>query len=558
MNASPSPHPPGRALLRLAGVFTQVACAACLLLGTIAFVLVQQNKSDGAEYVIPWAIGAMTGLIAGGLLVRGGLFSLLLAATLDLAFGTVLLVLDHETLASLLRVLPEDDIAMIGDALVGAAIGMLVVGALCLLAIPQALRYGRWLHASSASMEIAPGLGSTERGWAPPPSPRTSSVWRAPAAPVEERRSRRRMYIALAGFAIGVGAGIGVLVSSSTGSSAGPASGGAVADGSAGSGKTGSAVGEQGRTKMDPGVVSVDSGSGSGSGSAKAPDEGTGSLFVKKPKKTVEAMLQDQRAAIGNGDLKALVATLAPGAACFGVDHDEVAIGRPAVEAMLKRDLGDLAGVTVVTRFSQVGGERDHAWIAQELELQAGRTKRAFTVTQLAAAIDGTWQVVACHWARPVRDSVAERVALLGTKPSPSPITSKLDGPKELEAAVRAAFGSRKGFIETRSERADGFNFGSGPSERIVGGAQVKKIFGRLSSEIRVHDGVLAVAGNAWDPLQRGAPWIAYALVNADYTSKTRAATELTHTFRVLAVLLREGNDWKVVQTQWSHGGPIR
>lgn len=36
------------------------------------------------------------------------------------------------------------------------------------------------------------------------------------------------------------------------------------------------------------------------------------------------------------------------------------------------------------------------------------------------------------------------------------------------------------------------------------------------------------------------------------------AATNLTQTFRVLAILLKEGADWRIVQTQWSHGGPIR
>jgi ketosteroid isomerase-like protein len=61
-----------------------------------------------------------------------------------------------------------------------------------------------------------------------------------------------------------------------------------------------------------------------------------------------------------------------------------------------------------------------------------------------------------------------------------------------------------------------------------------------------------------WDPAQKGAPYIAYAIANVDFTTKTRAATDLTQTFRVLAVLLKEGSEWKIVQTQWSHGGPIR
>jgi len=36
------------------------------------------------------------------------------------------------------------------------------------------------------------------------------------------------------------------------------------------------------------------------------------------------------------------------------------------------------------------------------------------------------------------------------------------------------------------------------------------------------------------------------------------AATDVTQTFRVLAIMLKEGADWKIVQTQWSNGGPVR
>ena len=50
---------------------------------------------------------------------------------------------------------------------------------------------------------------------------------------------------------------------------------------------------------------------------------------------------------------------------------------------------------------------------------------------------------------------------------------------------------------------------------------------------------------------------IGWAAVNVDYTAKSRAATDVTQTFRVLAILLRDGTDWKIVQTQWSNGGPI-
>jgi hypothetical protein len=69
---------------------------------------------------------------------------------------------------------------------------------------------------------------------------------------------------------------------------------------------------------------------------------------------------------------------------------------------------------------------------------------------------------------------------------------------------------------------------------------------------------VWAVAGNAWDPAQKDAPYIAFAAINADMLLKTKAATDLTQTFRVLLILLKEGSEWKIVQAQFSHGGPIR
>ncbi len=258
---------PGRAVLRIAGLLTQLACAGCLLLGTIAFVMVHQNKTGGTGYAIAWAAAAMVGLVFGGLMARGGLIAILGSALLDLGLAIVLVALDYDTLASLLQALADSDVAMVGNALVGVAIGLFVIAALCLLSIPQGIRYTRWLHAGQsgefAAMSAAetdrrfppppelgggsgpgpgpgtgyapgvglgpgPGFGPelgqgrpriTNRGFAPPPltgMAAKSSMWRPPTAPVAERRSRRRMYFALGGFAIGFGAGIGVLVSSTT------------------------------------------------------------------------------------------------------------------------------------------------------------------------------------------------------------------------------------------------------------------------------------------------------------------------------------------------------
>lgn len=532
------PIQPRRWLLRFAGLLTQLSAAGCLLLGTIAFVLIQQNKSGGGSYVIAWGAAAMVALVFGGLMVRGGLISLLIAALLDICFGSVLLVLDKRALAGMLRVLSNDDVAMVADILLIAALSLIWIGLLCFLSIPQAIRYGRWLHAgesgqlSSSDVQTA---ASTNRGFPPPPIPATASMWIMPVAPVAERRSRRRLYFALGGFAIGFGAGIGVLLSSTTRKAS--STDVVVVPPDNPTDKPVAKLDKPPEKKIEP--------PDAGSGSEVAPPPPTGT--------TVQTMLQDQRAAIARGDIEAVIATLAPEAIGFGVDADELALDRTAVAAQLKRDLGELSGGTqgIEVKFTHIGQEGSHAWIAQELELSSpGKPLRRFAVTMLAVQGKAGWQVVAWHWAVPVRDEVAEKVAILGTKPGAKAIPNKTIADKDLDKAVRDAFGSRKGFSDARSERDEGFNFGSGPQERIIGGSKVKSIFGKLRAEIKLHDNSAYILGVS--------STVGVALVNADFTHKTRAATDMTQTFRVLAVLLKEGDEWKLVLTQWSHGGPIR
>ncbi|HEX7843447.1 MAG TPA: hypothetical protein VF469_38505, partial [Kofleriaceae bacterium] len=213
-------------------------------------------------------------------------------------------------------------------------------------------------------------------------------------------------------------------------------------------------------------------------------------------------------------------------------------------------------GFTVASKALAVGEDRGHAWIAEQLDVGgAGRPVRSFAITELAALIDGSWQIVALHWATPVDDATAERLAILNRLPAPRPIADRHDGPAELDQAVRAAFASRAEFAEARSERPDAFNIGSG-GERARGAA-IKRIFGKLKAQLRIHDGARVVAGSAWDPAQKATPWIGWAALNVDFTSKTRAATDVTQTFRVLAILVKEAHGWKIVQTQWSNGGPL-
>ena len=266
-----------------------------------------------------------------------------------------------------------------------------------------------------------------------------------------------------------------------------------------------------------------------------------------------------QHAAIARADAKAFAALLAASAFGFGVDAGEVADGRDAVAAQLARDLGapPAAGFTIESKALAIGEDRGHAWIAEQLDVGgAGREPRSFAISELAAKINGSWQVVALHWAIPVDDATAERLAILSRLPPLRAVADRQAGSGELDQAVRAAFASRAAFADAHSERIDAFNYGSG-GERAHGGAAIKRIFTRLKSKFHIRDGARVVAGGAWDPAQSGAPWIGWAALNVDYTSKTRAGTDVTQTFRVLAVLIREASGWKIVQTQWSNGGPI-
>jgi hypothetical protein len=275
---------------------------------------------------------------------------------------------------------------------------------------------------------------------------------------------------------------------------------------------------------------------------------------------TVQRLIGAQHAAIANADRVALAGYLSPSVFGFGVDAEEIADGRDAVATQLVHDLGEppVGGFTLQSRTLAIGELRNHAWISEELEVAAaGHATRRFAISELAVALDGRWLVVALHWATPVDDATAERRAILGTLPVLIPIPDRDDGAGELAQAVRAAFASRTAFASARSRRPDAFNLGSG-GERAHGGDAIKRLFTKLKAQIRIHDGVRVVTGSAWDPAQRGDPWIGWAAVNVDFTSKTRAATEVTQPLRVLAILIKEDASWKLVQTQWSNGGPIR
>jgi hypothetical protein len=543
----------------------------CLLIGTIGLVLVEQNKTGGLAPVVAWLVTAMAGLVFGGLIYRGGLVSMLIAAAIDAGFGIVLVTAEQDGLRRLLKILRPSDVAAIQDALGVAGFVMIGAGAICLIALPQGIRYARWFRDAAATRNAM----STARGFPPPPVPVRSSAFIIPAE--DQPGSRRRLYMVLGGVAIGVGVGIGAVVSSNrlgtpaheTRAAAGPGSGSgkplAVPGAGSGSGRSTS-----GTAAPHPAIVS---------GSSRPPEvpqrdpapphdagvpaadphgPGSGGTATVRPAGTVQDLVLAQHAAIARADHKALAGLFAAGAFGFGTDAGEVADGRDAVAAQLVHDLGEppAGGFTVESKAIAIGEDRSHAWIAEQLEVAAGRETRSFAVSELAAVVDGSWRVVALHWATPVADVTAQRLAILSRLPVPARIADRPGAPGELDRAVRAAFASRAAFADAHSERPDAFNYGSG-GERAHGGTAIKRIFTKLKAELRVHDGVRVAAGGAWDRAQNDAPWIGWAALNVDYTTKTRAATEVTQTFRVLAILVKEDRGWRIVQTQWSNGGPI-
>ncbi len=586
------PGPPSRFVLRLAAFLAQLGNAACLLSGTIAFVLIWQNQSGGAKYVIAWAGVAMLGIIFGGFMPRGGMISLLATVLITAGFGGLLAWLPYPVLASLLRILPPGDIDMIFELTSYVGFGLVGVAALGLLSIPQAVKYGRWLHTPDAtrtgySMMFAAVMPvpETDRGWQAPSAPHThgggtgtyqpvpaygqaplgpsrTSVWVVPSAPPEIRRSRRRMYFALAGFAIGVGAGTGVLVSGKQKRRAPVVAKVDPTTVEGGRAKSGSPPTEEPSRKVvassNPGV-----GSGSGSGGASpvtaltagsgsgAAAEGSGSgaaPAVITPARPTPAVTATQflEAHVGHivaGNVAELTKSLHGSVFGFGIDGTAVAEGREAVAKQIAADLG--AQPTIEKVYAGVGDDGDRAWIALELKING----RKVAVTELAMFEGSAWTIRATCWGELIPDADAIQRAILFTLPEVSPVPAGVDGPPELSKAVRDGFGDKAKLLAMRSAHPQAVNIGSGPGQRIVGG---EKILARKGGGYRI-----APRGSIRLVVTDKETAFAALVVNFTTKSKT-SAMDITQPLRMLAILRMESDGWRIVSAQWSNGGPIR
>jgi hypothetical protein len=221
----------------------------------------------------------------------------------------------------------------------------------------------------------------------------------------------------------------------------------------------------------------------------------------------------------------------------FGVDANDLAEGRDAVVAQLREDLGKAGSVTV--KFAHAGQEGDVGWLAEELRIGS----KTFVITAALRFAEGAWSIAALHWAEAMPNAMAYRLAREGELAVPDAIPNSNDS-SPLAAAMRAAFASKPSFVDARSPRADAFNFGSAPGERLKGGDVITKVFSRLPATIRVRDAVkVGMIG------ERGG----WGVANVDFTETTRDGAQITQSFRVLAVWVKEDAGWRIVQTQWSN-----
>lgn len=555
--------PPGRFVLRLAGMLTQLACAASLLVGTIAFVLVQQNQSGGGALAVAWAGVALLGIVFGGLMTRGGMLSVLTSVVITGAFAVGLLVLDYAVLRGLVQVLPESDVAMIAEILVGAGIGLGAITVITLAAIPQAIRYGRWLHTPDAARSghtqafQAVAVAETARGWnAPAPAPgyvppparlgapsSDTSMWHVPAAPPAEQRSRRRMYFALAGFAIGVGAGTGVLVSSKQQQRVrdrGAPVAAAMAPGADQPGLPEAAGAPATLPETTASTAPI------AQASAALPVPATPTA----PSVPLATFVDAQVAALTSGNPDAIIATLAPQVFGFGIDGTAVVEGALAAGAQLGRDLGEAPAIEVGYRGASASDAGDSGWITLELAVTSGGRTRKLAVTELVQFAAGSWSIAAWCWAELIPDATAERMAILGTLPAVTPVAAAPDAaPPELVAAVREAFADKVALVSRRSAHPLAVNVGSGPAQRTVGGERIRArpTKGRWRFQPRGSMRIVSTSATA-----------GYSALVLDFTTPTSAGTEVTQPLRMLALWQLEGPDWRIVSAQWSNGGPIR
>ncbi len=272
---------------------------------------------------------------------------------------------------------------------------------------------------------------------------------------------------------------------------------------------------------------------------------------VARPPASPAELVDAIAAAAARADTAALEALAIPTAFGFGVRATSISRTREALAAAFAADLGAVPadGFVVTPSGLEIGQEGTHAWIATELDVVDGDERRRFAVTLLATAVDDAWKIAAWHWAVRLPDETIEAMAEAGDLPIPEGFDDRIDAPAEAAEAFRAAFSSTDNYGLAISPRVTSFNFGSAPGERIKGGDAIRRVFRKLRADIRIREGVIVTGAGSWDPSQAAAPAVAWAAANVEFTTK-----KSRRILRVLSILVRENDEWRLVQTQWSDG----
>lgn len=569
---------PSRALLIAAGLLTQIIGALCFVLG-LASIPVVHDLKGGMGGVIASVIASLAAIVCGTLVWRGRLVPLALAAGLDVGFG-IGLPRGGSAVGAMLRMLPADEASTAETLVTVAAITMFVAAILCVISVPSALKLRQWARDEIAAGQsqmmqaVGPPTGAYEVPgmYVAPPPPSVDEM-----APTRERPSLRRSSMpadqmplpappqtldphprtgsTLRGFAaqklmptqvlyVGPRRGgkpaiiVGVALTMITiGIIVITAAGGASPDeltvkaGSAGDEVTSVISG----SASTPAITPPPAGSATGSNFAAVAIEPSDAGTTRVP--SIEDFVASFHDALGTADADVLMPLFDAKAFAFGVDANDLAEGRAAVVAQLRADIG--GGGAVSVKFAHWGQDGDSAWLAEELRLGS----KTYVMTAALALRDGSWAIGALHWGEPMANVTAYRLAREGNLGVPDVIPNTNDG-SELAKVMQTAFASKPSFVDARSTRADAFNFGSASGERLKGGESIKRIFGRINAVIRLHDAVkVGVLG------EKGG----WGVANVDFTDADRDGTEVTQTFRVLAVWIKEAAGWRIVQTQWSN-----
>ena len=252
-----------------------------------------------------------------------------------------------------------------------------------------------------------------------------------------------------------------------------------------------------------------------------------------------EELVVLERAAIGRADEAAILALISPTVFAHGIDASEIAYASKQAAPIIR----SIGGTIVTSTWSKIVRDKDVAWIVDELD--AGGEK--ILTSQLAFRYGTAWRVAAWHAARLVPNKQAYLAAKDFRLPEPIAVTEQFDDDHQVHDAFRAAFATREAFIAAFSERADAIDLGSAPGERIIGGVAVKRSFAKIGATFGLREGV--AAGRVNDR-------VGWAAGNVDFTM-TIEDEDIRQTFRVLAVLVREGAGWRIVLAQWSNAGPV-